>query len=745
MIEPSMSAMEQTPWRTLATAGLPARVQSALQTVQAICGAHFDLWLEPTLQALEHGHGTPEGEDGNPLTAQSTAWRLRMDWPHLRNDCLRRIEHGLAGLRQQPRRARSPWEPEQALALVDDEELDTERVLEDYSRRTVGRARMALFLAGQRFAVLAGRPAFDAEHVPVGPSTLSRALLDAGRTHGIDAQQLSLMLVAFESMLLEHYPGFIDKVNDALVADGILPALTYAPLRARKGAPVDRRTTGAQGGAAAPATGSDASPAAGRAIGRAPDGGVTMSFESLQALLALRRDSRGDHADEGGSPAGAVALPTETLLGTLAAIRDSISRMPAEGQNLASIRREVLASHRQRDGQPAALSRKDSDTFDLLEMLYARVERDISTGTLAAALIKRLQLPLLHAALVDQGFFQRSEHPARQLFGTVAESGARWYDTGDVDRAAQAALQRAVDHVANHAHTDPGAFEHSNRTLQEALQQQTKRAELAERRHVEAARGRERLEQARRKANETIAILTGDREPPRFVRMLLDRAWADAMTLTLLRHGEASAEWTKIVEITRQILAANQDQADAAGPELTDTVQASLLKVGFHVEEAPALSRKLTAAEPHAEDASQTELLARLKQRAALGSDSTGAADDEQPAAPPRNPHEQAQFQLLTRLPYGTVIEFDADGLQPLRRQRIAWYSPVTGNALFVNKRGQKVGESSLDGVARQIAAGSARIVTPEQASVVERAWQSTLSALRSLSGRSDTTRRSTP
>ena len=37
-------------------------------------------------------------------------------------------------------------------------------------------------------------------------------------------------------------------------------------------------------------------------------------------------------------------------------------------------------------------------------------------------------------------------------------------------------------------------------------------------------------------------------------------------------------------------------------------------------------------------------------------------------------------------------------------RQRLSWYSPITDNALFVNQRGQRIGEQSMDSLARLMA-----------------------------------------
>ncbi|RBE71344.1 DUF1631 family protein, partial [Xanthomonas oryzae] len=75
-----------------------------------------------------------------------------------------------------------------------------------------------------------------------------------------------------------------------------------------------------------------------------------------------------------------------------------------------------------------------------------------------------------------------------------------------------------------------------------------------------------------------------------------------------------------------------------------------------------------------------------------------------------------------------------------LRRQRLSWYSPMTGNALFVNQRGQKVGEHSLDSLARLMAGGQARLLVEEKSRLIDRAWHATVRTLRSLAGKSPVT-----
>ncbi len=71
-------------------------------------------------------------------------------------------------------------------------------------------------------------------------------------------------------------------------------------------------------------------------------------------------------------------------------------------------------------------------------------------------------------------------------------------------------------------------------------------------------------------------------------------------------------------------------------------------------------------------------------------------------------------------------------------RRRLSWYSPITDHSLFVNQRGKRVAEMTLDALARMLVSGQARIVTAEQGRLVDRAWQATMNALRSITGRGE-------
>jgi hypothetical protein len=459
------------------------------------------------------------------------------------------------------------------------------------------------------------------------------------------------------------------------------------------------------------------------------------AFELLQQLLTGRRELLGKLRPD-AAPATRQQLDTGDVIDALGGLQHAPAAKSGL-KTLLDIKQTLLAQVRQQRGRGANFSREDNDSFELLSMLFGHIEREVRKDAPAATLLKRLQVPLLRVALQDRAFFIRPQHPARQLLNAVAESGARWLDKDDIDPQMLAPLQQAVNHVVENFDGDTAVFEASNQELQASLHALARKAEMTERRHVEAARGKEKLEIAKHKAAETITSIVGEQRLPKFVRALLNQAWADVLTLTLLRQGEDSDEWLRQMEMTRAIVATCGRSGVSSDPALAHHVEAALGQVGYHTEEAGAIARRLTSALDDDEDdpASRTELTMKLKARSRLGEDTAGK---HKPAATPRNAEEQARYDQLRVMPYGTWIEFVTNQQGDVVRRRLSWYSPVTDNALFVNQRGQRVGEQSLDSVARMLARGQARIVTAERGRLVDRAWQATLNALRSFAGRGD-------
>ncbi|MGX5731017.1 DUF1631 domain-containing protein [Pseudoxanthomonas beigongshangi] len=676
------------------------------------------------------------------------------------------------------------------LTLVEDAAMDEEIVLSDIARRHEARAAQALLLLGQRFGALGGAPAFDNERLPIGPQGLCRMLKLAARTLELDLEERLLLYRTFDHKVMGNYREWADTLNQHLSQEGLLPGLIYLPRRtravdasapARTGAKAPDRTPG-QSAADRPLTGwhgpSTPSawtiPSAGpgmppplpdTAAGAQAPAGDGPSFELLQQLLAARRQATARFSEPAATrfggmagadmlspgrpspgapaadiPASATAdgprrlVPTPDVLSALQALQ-GVASPRIEGQprrNLKDIQQALLARARQQHGEQATLAAPDADTFELLGLLYNEVEREVRQESPASDLLTRLQVPLAQVALRDREFFLRPEHPARELLNAVAESGATWQTDDDLDPRLLHQLHQSVDFVVKHYHGDEAVFAQANQEVQRHLEAAARKAEMAERRHIEAARGKERLEIAKQRASETIESAFNEQQPPRFVQALVNQAWADVLTLTQLRQGEQSDEWTEQLQTTLQIVAATTAPADAPkDPQLPQRIEKALLQVGYHEEEAQAIARRLSSADSEDDGTSKTELTAKLKARARLGEQNMVRRQPIQP----RSPKEQDCYEMLRSLPFGTWFEFTLNQQGDVQRQRLSWFSPVTGHALFVNQRGQRTGEHSLDSLARLMAQGQAQVITEDKGRLIDRAWNATLRALRSLTG----------
>ncbi|MBO9717168.1 MAG: DUF1631 domain-containing protein [Pseudoxanthomonas sp.] len=762
--------------RTLANASLPPRVRHILEAVNALAGQTLTTSLNLALNEFERQlfrHADRARSSQHQSEHFAELQRLRQHRADVVPHYLGGLEDSLARLREVPE-AKPVEEPAkeslqfQHLTLVEDTDLDRDIVLHEIGKREAQRGGTSLLLLGQRFGVLAGRPAFDPETLPIGPHALCRVLRDAGETLHMSLDSQLLLYKVFERQVMDRYGELVERLNVLLTHEGVLPGLVYLPYRPRTqgqsrlrgpapgsaGAVSQRPLTGWHG-AARPSAWSGAL-MAGLAARQPQPGGdvadgdaaVAEAQQSAQpapaelpeqavfaALQGMLSEHRGDLPGI-AAPAPGVILPLDAVVNVLGAMQSAPVPKRAPGRprrTVDDLRQAMLARMREAHGPEAGLSQEDSDTFELLGMLYREIGREVHEDAPAQDLLEKLQVPVVRAAVQDRSFFVRDQHPARELLNSVAETGATWLADDDADPQLVLRLEQAVDKVVEEYTGDESVFERANREVQEHYRAQAHKAEVSERRQVEAARGRDRLETAKRSAAASIAARLDGRKPPQFVQALLNQAWADVLTLTSLRHGEDSPEWREREEATSRIIeitCAADAQADA---DLAGQIDSALRQVGYHEDEAGAIARRLSRSDDD-ETTSRTELTAKLKARARLGEGDH--AEAKKPQLPPRSTAEQECYEHLRTLPFGTWFEFVHNQQGDVRRQRLSWYSPVTDNALFVNARGHKVGEHSLDGLARLMAQGQARIVTEGKGRLIDRAWQATLRALRGFAGR---------
>lgn len=625
------------------------------------------------------------------------------------------------------------------LDLVDPDELESRLILEDSAARAQTRLAEPLFALGHRFAVLWACPPLASIDVPVGPSALNRCLTDAIAELRLNPPAMQTLLRVHDRIHLRGAGDLLDAINELLARLGVLPHIGGYGMYRR-----ERVAALSPPGGNAPAPGraigstpvpSTSTPADGEAIGDAMESPWTPDDQArFDALLAGLASMRGRVADRDQGQAGGVEVGLEDLETVLSHLQSIQNPAPLVGgrrvpQSVGHIRQAML-EHLARampQGSRPVLRSEDEAVLDLMEVFFGTLQQDLRPDPATEQVLARLQVPLVRLALQDHTFFTRAEHPARLLLNSIADASTSWLEDDPDGRRMLDRLGAIGDRLSAEFRQGVGLFQQLFGELMTHIRQMQRRAEAAERRHVEAARGRERLTLARRTVDEALSLSLAKRAPNELLRATLEQAWADVLAITLLRYGAESEAYRRRLAVVDRLLELQGD--GVVDPEeakaVRDEVESGLALVGYHLADIRQLMRRLLGDFDAIEDPAETATLAtRLKARARLGESRIGHRGAPAEAIGPVSPEEQAWIERVRELPIGTWL---APGSSEGPRIKIAWRSEALDLVLLVNRRATSAEELSVVELARDLARGTRRIVMAAPPPV-ERVFQRILS-----------------
>lgn len=724
---------------TLADRGdLAPRARHLLAQQLAESGALLEPLLRNVLDDLEHElFRIAEQSLGGQAQheAMEALKDIKRNRPRFQGRLMTLLEHRFAAIgRPHPQETRAPVKlSAKDLSLVDPHEFDETMALDDLSTRTELHAGNAIFDLCHRYAVLVAAPPLDNELLPPGPHALAGVLNEAAIDLGLQREHRLLFYRLCDRRLFGAAESFYGRLNEHLKSSGILPDLrSYLPKRAPSGPRPAATEQGppAEAEVEAPRTIDPIAPATNYTPPAAPRMG------ELHTLLDARRRTLHPEAQAAAAQSAQFASMPELqeALSALQALPSRKAGAPRAGERLTG---DLLAQLRRgTHGDAVQLQPEHRDAVDLVGLLYDQLLKETRSEGVAQQLLANLQVPLLRVALSDSDFFTVRSHPARRLLNLVLETANLWLDRSDdhFDVALNQRLQRSVERVASEFQGDLGVIEREADDLDSHLRLLSRRAEIAERRQVEAAQGRDRLRGARAAAAAAIGKrLAGHKTSP-LVRALLENAWTDALTLTLLRDGENSDAYRRRLAAADQLLGSPVERDDT---KLAADLNQGLNQVGLQAAEADQITRYALDLPQRAPSAaatpppSQTELLIRLKSRHKPDDEETAAPAEAAPRKLPLTPSERRALETLKNLTFGSWLEFTINQQGQKVARKLAWHNPVSGRCLLVNARGAAAPERTLEQIARLMARGQVNLMPRQDGGMIDRAWNALVAGLR--------------
>lgn len=606
------------------------------------------------------------------------------------------------------------------LSLVADAELEESLAVTSMIGKNETRLSRELFAVNQRLSVICGGMKIDDASNPIGPAALAQAFRQSVRELSADMRVKLIIYKLFDRYVMATLDELYQETNTELVRAGVLPHLRHEVLRS--GAPATAQ--------AAAETGAGAAMAA--AAAAVADGGEASS-ELLQTLHALF-NARRAHPNVPLSAMSAGPLPSvNELIGALSVLQNQVAAHPGAilpSGNPVDLTREVLQLKEQllaqigslRGERPSQVATIDEDTIDLVGMLFEFILEDNNLPPQMQVLLARLQIPYLKAAILDRKLFAHRQHPARRLLDNLAELAKGWSEESDRDGRLHDMVKSVVESLLQEFDDDLSIFERLCLKLQHFQETSNRRAELAEQRVAESTRGREKLEQARRRAAREILSRIGNQTLPPLVHGILSRAWANYMVLTLLRQGEQSAEFREALRFVDEFILSTRPVRDAEAkrvlravlPGIERALRRGLANVAFQEDDIERLLAQL-----HAYYRQQLGEPAPAAAQAAAESASLPIPDSIQPIAESAIEEEDvvevsieidAELQQVNALKPGTWLEFNTQD-DTFERAKLSWISPMSGRYLLVNRRGLKVADYAPHELAALLAGGKARIL----------------------------------
>lgn len=630
-------------------------------------------------------------------------------------------------------------------------------VIQTLAAKSANRFLEPLYALSQRFAIVNRGRKPEETATPAAPAHILHAFSAAVRPLRIEPNVKLVLFALFDRVVMSQLAPLYDDLNLYLMKAGVLPNLRPSIIKHPDGG-----VTEAASGSVAradQAAGNAAQQAAPQGAPAGPSMGDEL-FSAIRELLASRRQSPTSPASAG---AGAGALPyveSTVVVSVISALQ--VEQAQAEAladpshaqaehvdQPVLEAIRTHLRDQRQRiyDGvDRRRIPQVEIDVIDVVGMLFDCILNDDLLPNAVKALLSRLHTPYLKIAVLDKKLFTSEDHPARRLLDLMADAGGKWVAQNQLQSGIFPQMQYVVNRVLREFQEGLSLFNELIDEFSAAVTALQHRAELIEQRAREAAEGHNRLQKAKARAHEELAVRLTGQPIPRVAQKFLTEIWADHLMLILLRSpdGERSQDWVEALRIADEIVwsvapkASAEDRAQMATrlPVLHGIIEAELGSLGGYGKHEQAdlfaLLKELQT------QALQTGAVAERDELPGVAS-APAPAEPELPT-----PEEAAVMEQLRQLKFGSLFDFEDKSSGATRRLKLSWFSQVSSNYMFVDQSGIKAAVYSTRELARAMLSGRARHIAPRDKPFF--GWA--LETIRNMLGTSespDTSRRSKP
>ncbi len=635
---------------------------------------------------------------------------------------------------------------EDDLSIVEEEALEEDLALSTLVNKGNTLYHRELYCLNKRFAKLLGRSELSNEDNPLSPHTLGQTFAQILRPLTLDLKVRLILYKLYEQEVIAKLEGFYDGVNDTLARNGVLPEISkkIKKKRSSSSSPGEREKSGDGAGESA----SD------QAV-------YVQAIQAMHSLLASWRAQVGlpSLADAAGEP-GVVVSDTGEVVGALSALQDpeQIARLTEtlrqdETANLKLILADRLS---QTHGDRRALAQVDEDIIDMIGMIFDFILEDRNLPDAVKAIIGRLQIPVVKVAILDKSFFSKKSHPARVLLNRLAHAGIGLSEDDRLEsNPVFQRINQAVERILEEFGQDVDLFAEVLAEFEQFMEEDGRRSQVLEERTRQATQSREHLLLAKKQVADELAVRLQDLELPPRLKRFFATTWKDILLVACLRREREPEAWEAKLALTDTLVGSLKPPVGDGErrkilkriPGLLRALRGELEAISLDPKQIALFFKELEqihhAVLRHPQDGEMNarlqrelaEISANLPEVDDLALDDLSDFDEEDieeeiVMMAEEQPETADQFyEQARKLQVGDWIELKQRNGKTIRA-KLAWISKVTGLRIFVNRRGVKVAEHTLNGLAAELRRGDAKVIEG-RVPLMDRALSAMMSTLK--------------
>lgn len=450
--------------------------------------------------------------------------------------------------------------------LVDADDLEESIAIQEMTAKMKGASHDELFAVEKRMGVLLHDAEMTQHKNPLGVEVIANAFIAACGESDARLKVRLLLVTMWDRQMQNGILSTYHEVNQYLVEKDILPKIKR-DIKRKDMSQVEQIA-------------SAAAHAAVQAIAMAEEDGDV--FETMRHLMnaAAMRGGMPGLAGVVGIPSGAGA--TTSVLGSVegqAHAAFAFAHNPMLVTQLTQLQHGATAgisagamleagmvalghANVLRDLKTSELAptlgSADAMTIDIVSMLFDFIFDDQRVPDPIKALLGRLQIPVLKAAMLDQAFFSKKSHPTRRLLNVMAEAANGWDDEIGHDSPLYLKIDAIVQRINAEFEDDVNIFAQALDEFEQFLQERENAADALVVISIDMIEAREREqikeEDAQAIAEDAVRARAMDSEVPETVRLFLCQEWIKPLRLAYMGGGTESHAWLTAIGLMDDLI-----------------------------------------------------------------------------------------------------------------------------------------------------------------------------------------------